>query len=258
MRKLFLFFIFLTFSLPASAAEVIKDFHADVYVREDGSVTVCERITVNREGWKIKRGIYRDLPETKGVVYSVVSVKRDGKKEPYFTESTGRFYRINTGSDEYLPRDGLYTFEITYQASNVILGFKDYDEIYWNVTGNGWAFPIERASAKVFLPEGAKVIQSASYTGFAGSKTPADYNPETGVFSVSNLSKNEGLTVAVGFDKGFVTVTRAPAIPVEKGIKYAALIMAAISRNSSRKSQMFITNAVTVITDLLSFLKEIL
>ena len=100
MRKIFLFFLFLTFSLPVSAAEVIKDFHADVYVREDGSVIVTERITVNREGRQIKRGIYRDLPKTKGVHYSVLSVKRDGQKEPYFTEHTGRFYRINTGNEK--------------------------------------------------------------------------------------------------------------------------------------------------------------
>lgn len=227
MRKIFLFFLFLTFSLPVSAAEVIKDFHADIRVQTDGSVIVTESITVNREGRQIKRGIYRDLPKTKGVHYSVLSVKRDGQKEPYFTENTGRFYRINTGNENYLPRNGLYTFEIRYQARNVILDFKDYDEIYWNVTGNEWAFPIERASAKVFPPEGAKEIQHASYVGFSGSKTPAGYNPETGVFSVSGLNKGQGMTVAVGFDKGFVTATRAPAFPLEKGIKYAVLILAA-------------------------------
>lgn len=227
MRKLFFPFLFFITALPAFAAEVIRDFHADIYVRNDGSVTVTERITVNREGKQIKRGIYRDLPKTRGVHYSVKAVKRDGKKESHFTENKGSFYRINTGNDDYLPRNGLYTFEITYQASNVISDFKDYDEIYWNVTGNEWVFPIERASAKVFLPDGARVVQSAGYTGKRGSKTPAEYDPETNVFSAAGLSRGEGLTVAVGFDKGFVSVTRAPTFPVEDGVKYAALILGA-------------------------------
>ena len=227
MRKLFLFLIFCVLSLPAFALETIKNFHSDILVQTDGSVLVTESITVNREGNKIRRGIYRDLPRTKGVRYSVVSVRRDGEEESYFTERVGRYFRINTGNDDYLPRNGLYTFEITYQASNVILGFDNYDEIYWNVTGNEWIFPIERASAKVFLPEGAKEIQRAGYVGSYGSKTPSDYNLDTGVFSASNLRDGSGLTVAVGFDKGFVTITNAETVPLNKYVEYAVLILGA-------------------------------
>ncbi len=225
MQKLFFILLFSVFALPTFALETIKDFHSDIRVQTDGSVIVTEKITVNREGKQIRRGIYRDLLKTKGVRYSVISVKRDGEKEPFFTENAGRFYRINTGNDNFLPRNGLYTFEITYRASNVVLGFENYDEIYWNVTGNEWNFPIERVSAKVILPQGAKEIQHAGYTGSTGSKTPSNYNLDTGVFSALYLNKGEGLTVAVGFDKGFVDVTRAPAFPIEKGVEYAALIL---------------------------------
>ncbi|MBR1778413.1 MAG: DUF2207 domain-containing protein [Alphaproteobacteria bacterium] len=228
MRKTILFLLFLMISLPASAAETIKNFHSNIHVREDASVIVTEQITVNREGQQIRRGIYRDLPRTKGVQYSVISVKRDGKPEPYFTENAGRFYRINTGNDEYLPRNGLYTFEITYQASNVILGFKDYDEIYWNVTGNEWIFPIEHASAKVFLPQGANLKQSSSYIGRHGSQEAGTYNSETSLFSTPRqLYPGEGLTVAVGFNKGFVDITQPPAVPLDRYAQYAGLILGA-------------------------------
>ena len=169
MQKLFFILLFSVFALPTFALETIKDFHSDIRVQTDGSVIVTEKITVNREGKQIRRGIYRDLLKTKGVRYSVISVKRDGEKEPFFTENAGRFYRINTGNDNFLPRNGLYTFEITYRASNVVLGFENYDEIYWNVTGNEWNFPIERVSAKVILPQGAQEIQHDGYTGSAGS-----------------------------------------------------------------------------------------
>ncbi len=210
LAKFLLFAPVWLFSFSAAADETIRDYQSAIRVNPDASVTVSERITVNREGKQIKRGIYRDLPQTRGVRYRVLSVKRDGKPEPWFTENANGRFRINTGTDEFLPRNGLYTFELTYQASNTVRAFDGYDEIYWNVTGNDWAFPIERASARVIVPHGAKILQTAGYAGKRGSKTPAAFDPETGVFSAAYLNPNEGLTVAVGFEKGFVDVLPIP------------------------------------------------
>ena len=187
-----LLFVWL-FSFPAAAGcEMIKNFESTIRVESDASVTVSERITVNREGKRIRRGIYRDLPWTRGVGYRVLSVRRDGKPEPYFTENANGRFRINTGTDEFLPHNGLYTFEITYQASGIVRAFDGYDEVYWNATGNDWNFPIEKASARVIVPHGAKVLQTASYAGKRGSKTPAAFNPDTDVFSAAYLNPNEG------------------------------------------------------------------
>ena len=82
-RFLLFLFVFAFFSVPFTAfgTEGIKNFHADIQVQTDGSVIVTEKITVNSEGLKIRRGIYRSLPKTKGVNYTVLSVKRDGRKE---------------------------------------------------------------------------------------------------------------------------------------------------------------------------------
>lgn len=219
------------FSLPAAAeCEMIKNFESTVRVESDASVAVTERIAVNREGWRIKRGIYRDLPLTRGVEYRVVSVKRDGKPEPWFTEKTNGRLRVNTGTDKLLPRNGLYTFEIAYRASNAVRAFDGYDEIYWNATGDGWAFPIEKASARVILPNGAKVLRTAGYVGKRGSGTPAAFDPETGVFSAAYLNPNEGLTVAVGFEKGFVNAPPAAlrdGISTRRTARLSALILLA-------------------------------
>lgn len=226
MKNILFILVFLLISSSASAIETIKGFHSDIQVLPNGSVIVKETITVNREGKQIKRGIFRDLPNTRGVNYSVLSVKRDGRKEPFFVEKTNGFYRINTGDNNFLPRNGLYTFEITYEAKNVILGFSDYDEIYWNVTGNAWGFPIENASAKVYLPDGAQSVQHAAYWGKRGSNDAARYDEKSGVFSAPKiLSPGQGLTVAVGFEKGFVTSTRQPEKPLKNHIQFAALIL---------------------------------
>ena len=51
------------------------------------------------------------------------------------------------------------TVVIRYRSRNTIReygeadgGYGAHDELYWNVTGNGWPFPIRRASATVTLP----------------------------------------------------------------------------------------------------------
>lgn len=225
MKKI-LFFLLLFFSGSAFAAEEILNYDAVIQVQTDASVIVRERITVKREGIKIKRGIYRSLPRTKGVKYTVLSVRRDNQPEAYFTENKDREFIINTGTDKLLPRNGVYTFEITYRASNVILGFDDYDELYWNVTGDKWAFPIRSATARVILPDNASARQRSVYIGKRGSK-------ETGVFSNNvfsagrPLKPGEGLTVAVGFDKEIVSVSVLPfydKIPLSQAFRFSSII----------------------------------
>ena len=52
--------------------------------------------------------------------------------------------------------------------------FADYDELYWNVTGTGWIFPIDRVRATVELPPGAGAYNAKGYTGAEG-ETGTDY-----------------------------------------------------------------------------------
>jgi Predicted membrane protein (DUF2207) len=35
---------------------------------------------------------------------------------------------------------------------NALTFFDTHDELYWNVTGNGWEPPIERVTAEIDLP----------------------------------------------------------------------------------------------------------
>ena len=89
--------------------------------------------------------------------------------------------------------------------------FEDYDELYWNVTGNGWIFPIDRASASIELPEAVEPdsLRMAFYTGYQGT-TGKDANVRISgsrkieFQSTRVLQPREGLTVAVGFPKGIV------------------------------------------------------
>jgi len=201
--------------LVAKAEERIVDFDVSIEVEKDGDIAVTEKIAVIAQGYQIRRGIFRDLPRTylKGArtlpyVYDVKRVTRDGKKEPYAIEKDGNAFRIRIGDADVFLNSGPHTYEITYEVKNQVRYFDGYDEVYWNVTGNYWVFPIDHAIARVALPNGAGAVQTAGYTGYLGD---ADrfyaYRVENGVHlfeATRPFAPGQGLTVSVGFEKGVV------------------------------------------------------
>jgi hypothetical protein len=222
IRHILLFtLLIITFSIPDARAQTerIISFDSKIKISEDGSMLVTETIKVYAGGNKIKRGIYRDFPtdyEDKygnniRILFDVKEVLRDGLREPYHTERQSNGIRVYFGSSSYYLNPGDYTYAITYKTNRQIGYFEDHDELYWNVTGNGWDFDIERASATIFLPEGINRndITPIAFTGNVGS-TQKNYRAEilnNGVIkfvTTRKLLSREGLTVVVEWPKGFV------------------------------------------------------
>ena len=150
-----LFFSICTVALATE--EKINEYRSEIIVNQDGSLQVSETIRVTAAGNKIKRGIYRDFPTRYQknaflqfeVPFKVISVKRDGKPEPYHTEQQDNGVRVYIGRKNVRLKPGEYTYEIRYETNFQLGHFDDHDELYWNVTGNGWIFPIERVMATV-------------------------------------------------------------------------------------------------------------
>lgn len=215
-------FSILCFVQLAWAEEVIRNFVSDVTVNVDGSLDVIEKITVRSEGRDIRRGILRDFPTTytdkNGVQvrvgFEVTDVERDGFDDNYVVESFGNGQRIKIGNADVLLDIGEHTYKISYRTTRQIGFFENFDELYWNVTGNGWTFPIERASTIIRLPNGAAVGQNSVYTGFQGE---ASSNAKVTVASGSRfqaettsiLAPRQGFTVAVAWPKGIVAAPTA-------------------------------------------------
>ncbi|TCU37342.1 DUF2207 domain-containing protein [Rhizobium azibense] len=219
IRRLFGLCVILFMALAAygaSAAEVINSFASDLRLEKSGAMTVTETITVNAEGNRIRRGIFRDFPLTfvdeggrrRSVDFDVISVRRDGKDEPWKTESVSGGIRIYAGSEDVMLAPGRHEYAFTYTTDRQIRYFADYDELYWNVTGNGWIFPIMAATATVNLPDGVTATDTNVFTGALGAK---DKNARVSgsnarpVFSTTiPLDANEGLTIAVKLAKGAI------------------------------------------------------
>ena len=102
--------------------------------------------------------------------FQVQEVLRDGRPESFRTEPVGNGVKIYIGQQDVFLQPGIYTYTITYQTNRQLGFFQDFDELYWNVTGNGWTFPIEAAEAVIELPSGARILQHAGYTGFQGAR----------------------------------------------------------------------------------------
>ncbi|HZK14382.1 MAG TPA: DUF2207 domain-containing protein, partial [Desulfobaccales bacterium] len=163
----------------SAQSERILNFKSLIKVHPDASMTVTEDITVQATGQgEIKRGIIRDFPttyrdrlgNTVTVGFKVEEVLRDGQPEPYQTESVSNGVKIFIGQKDVFLKAGVYTYTIRYWVDRELGFFKDFDELYWNVTGNGWTFAIDRAEAYIELPAGAKILKSSAYTGYQGDR----------------------------------------------------------------------------------------
>ena len=205
----------------AHAAEYIRQFVSDVTVEKSGVYDVSEMITVNAEGDQIRRGIYRDFPlrfktadgRSGDVTFKLKSVLLDGKPVAHHTESIRGGIRIYLGSADTKLSFGEHSFILNYETDRQVRYFDDHDEIYWNATGNFWAFPIDKAYARITLPEGVTPEDVTYYTGAYGStaqnaRSEVDGNVIT-FMTTKPLAPKEGLSVVVAVPKGAIDAPTA-------------------------------------------------
>ena len=194
--------------------EAITSFDTKVEVQTDGSILVTETIQYTTGGQE-KHGIYRDIntSSSQGKEMGIEGLKvfpADVMKDMNYNKNGYSFEKINQGDtlrlkigDPNNTFSGIRTFVIQYRATHAVGYFDNFDEIYWNTTGNNWPFPILTASAEVVLPSGATVIEGRCYEGVMGSQEFCDGDGNQ--FRARRiLNPGEGMTVAVGFHKGVV------------------------------------------------------
>lgn len=204
----------------APAREEILRFHSDITVQRDGTLLVEETIRVHSQGEQIRHGIYRDFPtdykdkygNRYQVRFELLSAERDGQEEDSRLEEESNGVRIYLGKKEVELDPGDYTYLLKYRVNRELGFFPDHDELYWNVNGTGWDFPVREISATVHLPAGVskdKVTRTA-YTGVQGSRqgdftSDLDAQGDLTFQATRPLGAHENLSIVVGWPKGFVT-----------------------------------------------------
>ena len=206
--------------VPSSGqTERILSFESRVNLHEDGSLTVRETIRVVAAGDQIRHGIYRDFPtiysDNTGkryvVGFQIMEVLRDGRTETFHTEKLTNGVRTYFGDPNTILSPGEYTYTLTYRTDHQIGFFEQHDELYWNVTGNGWNFPIDRVSAVIELPDAVRnrVLATDGWTGLKGSTEKA-YRMDVTQWpwlrfeATRVLGPKEGLTYVVSWPKGLI------------------------------------------------------
>ena len=207
----------------AYSQESIREFYSTVIVNQDSTIEVKESITYDF-GLNSRHGIIRYIPyqyplEDKILVldYQIKSVQDDkGENIEYSIYTEGDYFVIKIGSENKLiSNEKIYV--IDYIIGGAINYFSDYDELFWNVTGNNWQVPIDHAQLNFVLSDSfidlsLEDFKTACYTGILESKKEncqVNKSPSTRVisFDVYNLRIKEGLTAVIGWPKGFVQET---------------------------------------------------
>jgi hypothetical protein len=203
----------------------LERFDADIRVLVNGDIEVTETLQARFDGsWN---GIFRNL--------SLEHRTAQGRRERLdvdlrsITDDANNALEVESSREGWTRQwkiwvpgatDATRTVVIRYVVHNALRFFDEgnvgpLDELYWNVTGNGWEIPITQASASITLPDGVMPSQSAGYTGPAGSRESAvdittDGNTVRFV-TTRPFAPGEGLTAAVGWAPGVVQRPEPPS-----------------------------------------------
>ena len=206
-----------SFVLPAFASEKIDEFYAEYTILSDGTVQVVERIRYDF-GLNTRRGLERTLTTTHAQAGTAWYKRRFvtiSNLTGSMISDTAVPYRLTTNDNTVIQIAyarptvrGVHDYEIRY----TLLGALSYDdesaELYWNVTGNQWAVPIQQVTAVVYTEaEGMFGDDMACYQGKSGitrnctNITAAD---SLVTFTAQNLRPGEELTIGVGLNRDTV------------------------------------------------------
>lgn len=223
-RRLFAIGLALTGLLGVSSdahAIEINRFDVSIFLDPDSTFFVTETIEVDFGNLQ-KHGIFRTIPVDYGrtetvagtpvstrysIRLRVLSVKNEREEAyPYTVSHQGRDLFLRIG-DPNRTVTGHVVYVITYRVQRAINRFESHDELYWNVTGTEWDWPIHEASVQVQLPAGVvpDQVRHRTFTGRMGSRTTASaerFEGRSYHAEVHDLGPSEGLTIVLGLPKG--------------------------------------------------------
>ncbi len=196
-----------------------KDFTGDYYLtREDdgtSNLMVVEQFTAVFPSYDQNHGITRRIPFTnnggKNLTIDTgsrlrIDVQRNGRDENVNkVEQADNYYTVYIGdADEYVHGEQVYT--LTYEFTNVMLDFENWQELYWDTNGSGWAQRFNAVTARVHLtPELREKFtgDTSCYVGKYGengaSRCTTSKLDDGMEFSASKLSSYENLTFVMNF-----------------------------------------------------------
>lgn len=188
----------------ARANEKISHFASQLTILPDTSLDIQETITYDTD--TAHHGIYRYLP--------LSLTTPDGKRQYHIqilaiTDAQGRAYPYEQSNEEGNltlkigdPDStfvGTREYMIHYQVDHALTGQPESAELYWDITGEGWSFPIETAEVHLLSPS-AGITRLVCYTGAYGStqqqcRTVATSETDQTVSTTTRLQPGDNFTI---------------------------------------------------------------
>lgn len=209
MLACFVTVLFLPREILALEIDRINNFNSEIIINRDTSISIKENI--DYETSLTKHGIYRYIPiryNRDNISYSAsvknIIVTDDNKNYIPFTKTTNnRNITLKIG-DPDTTFSGKKTYIISYQVENALQEFDDHDELYWDITGEGWQIPVLKSSA-IIKSDVASIKNVICYSGPIGEndgKCSSQFVENKAEFSYNQqIVYGDNFTIAVAFNK---------------------------------------------------------
>lgn len=222
------------FSSPRATARdnfndwYIQNFESEIVVNKDSSLDITEKITADCGNATGKHGIFRIVPYVINVdgnkidtPIKLIGITNFNGQPLKYTESVNRIDKTVTWKigDPNKTVQGVNYYLVHYQVKNAIrFGNSNFDELYWNLTGNFWDIDIDKFHAKVIFPseinQGNHTLNL--YSGYLGAKgnnlAVSQWSAPNilEVDSIQTLLLGQGITISVTFPKNIFI----PYVPI--------------------------------------------
>jgi uncharacterized membrane protein len=154
--------------------EYISHFESTISIQQNTNLLIEERISFHTD--IPRHGIYRYIPyrSTRSGVNHTTEISdievENEKGTKYQVEKTRENGILNLRiGDPDETFTGEKTYVIRYQVEKALQQYDSADELYLDITGEGWQFPVLSVSTSILSPH-AEIGQLRCFTGFYGSK----------------------------------------------------------------------------------------
>ncbi len=204
--------VFLLLIFPALVWAKSWDFEkwtSEITLNPDSSFRVRETYVLNFEGsfsW-----FERDIALKKIKKISEIKVYDEGGRQlaPGEFETKRGIGQVSIKIN-MSAQDEQKSWTIEYLVQGAVGFFADYDELYWNVTGDQWAVPKREVETVIHLPQSVPTqqLRQRLFIGPIGSQDQAQtyeiVDGQTLRYWGENINPYEHFTIVAGWPKGLV------------------------------------------------------
>lgn len=206
MRKSLLCVLLLCLVLAGLGAQEYVFEHYDLHmdISLDNSYDIQERIVANF--FVPRHGIFREIPVKFGSVKT--RVENLASSEPIAQDSTSSgWVTFRLGSADTLV-SGLKEYRLSYTYRIGDDRNPEYDELYFNLVGEGWQAPIKECTFTVTFPrpiEANRVFLTGGRYGSTAQRGTYEISADGRTISgaAHDLKAGEALTLRVEMDEGY-------------------------------------------------------